>query len=82
VRVVGGTAGILCFVVWLQQTVIIAGYCVNRNGMERVGVVVSGSKLGVMELGVRVAGGTTGIATGQLVTIKWWGDGIGCEGSR
>jgi hypothetical protein len=49
VRVVGGTAGIVCFVVWLQQIVIIAGYCVNRNGMGRVGVVVSKGEVGVME---------------------------------
>jgi hypothetical protein len=42
VRVAGGTANIVCFVVWLQQIVIIAGDWVNRNGMEKVGVVVLG----------------------------------------
>jgi hypothetical protein len=47
--------------VWLQQIVIIAGDCVNRNGTEMVVVVVSGCKVGVMKQGVRVAGGTADI---------------------
>jgi hypothetical protein len=35
----------VCFVVWLQKIVIIAGDWVNMNGMERVGVVVSRGKV-------------------------------------
>jgi hypothetical protein len=62
VRVVGDTANIVCFVVWLQQIVLIAGDCVNRIGMERFGVVVIRVLcLGVMEQGVRVAGNTANI---------------------
>jgi hypothetical protein len=48
------------FFVWLQQIVTIAGYCVDRNGMERVGVS-RGKVLVMMEQGVRVVGGTANI---------------------
>jgi hypothetical protein len=33
VRVAGDTANIVCIVVWLQQIVIVAGDCVNWNGI-------------------------------------------------
>jgi hypothetical protein len=74
VRVVGGIANIVCYVVWLQRITIIAGDWVNRNGMERFGVVVDTGKVGVMEQGVTVAGGTANIVCfvvwlEQIVTI-------------
>jgi hypothetical protein len=63
VRVVGGTANIVGFLVWLQQIISLAGDCVNRNEMQRVGFAVSGVKVGLMEQGVRVAGGTANIVS-------------------
>jgi hypothetical protein len=62
----------VCFIEWLQQIVLIAGNCIDRNGMERIEVVVSRVKWrGVlMEHDVRVAGDTADIETGQILIIK------------
>jgi hypothetical protein len=46
VRAAGDIANIVCFGVWLQQIILIAGKCVNRNGMETFGLLVSGVKCG------------------------------------
>jgi hypothetical protein len=45
VRVAYGTGNIVCFVVWLQQIVIIAGDWVNWNEIARVQVVDSKGKV-------------------------------------
>jgi hypothetical protein len=34
------------FCLWLQEIILIAGDCVNRNGMERFGVVIISGKVG------------------------------------
>jgi hypothetical protein len=62
----------VCFIEWLQQILLIAADCINRNGMERIEVVDSGGKVegGLMEQDVRVAGGTADIETGQLLVIQ------------
>ena len=56
----------------VQQIVLIAADCIDRNGMERSEVVDSRDKVGegVMEHDVRVAGGTADIETGQLLVIQ------------
>ena len=55
----------------VQQVVLIVADCIERNGMERAEGVDSGGKGGgLMERDVRVAGGTAGIETGQLLVIK------------
>jgi hypothetical protein len=35
----------VCFIEWLQQIVLIATDCIDRNGMERIEVVVSRGKV-------------------------------------
>jgi hypothetical protein len=63
----------VCFIEWLQQIVLIAADCIDRNGMERIEGVDSSGKVGgggVMEQDVRVAGDTADIETGQLLVIK------------
>jgi hypothetical protein len=63
----------VCFIEWLQQIVLIAAVCVNRNGLERVEGVDSRGIVGVgglREQDVRVAGDTADIETGQVQFIK------------
>jgi hypothetical protein len=55
----------------VQQIVLIAAECIDRNGMERIEFVTSRGKVGgLMGHDVKVAGGTVDIETGQLLIIK------------
>jgi hypothetical protein len=55
----------------VQQIVLIAADCIDRNGMERIEFVTSRGKVGgLMGHDVKVAGGTADIQTGHLLIIK------------
>ena len=57
----------------LQQIVLIAAHCINRNETGRIEVSASRSKVGggLMKHDVKVAGGTADVENGQFRYVSY-----------